>query len=203
MEEKPFWNILELFCDDFVSMAQKSNPAQFLHLSRALLHEIYSVFPPPQVSGHNGQYPISKKKLESGEVQQAVRKGALGWMVDGSTRCIKLAWVKQTVIDAELHNIVRMKKGVLFKRMKKLIGKIPHAETEVPTGKIMMTPIKKILQVKPQIVQWKYLPAAKQAFRDWITLLKEDAREPTTLKELFMRYPNFLVWVDASRESVG
>ena len=44
-------------------------------------------------------------------------------MVDGATRCIELARNKQSVIDAELHKIVRIKKGVPFKRIEKLIGK--------------------------------------------------------------------------------
>ena len=66
-----------------------------------------------------------------------------------------------------------------------------------------MTPLNKILQVKPQIFWWKYFPEAKQAFQDWIPLLKEASREPTTAKELVMGYPKFLVWVDASGEGVG
>ena len=66
-----------------------------------------------------------------------------------------------------------------------------------------MTPINKILQVKPQIVRWKDFPAANQSFRDCITLLKEDTHEPTTAKELVMGDPKFLGWVDASGEGVG
>ena len=65
-----------------------------------------------------------------------------------------------------------------------------------------MTPINKILQVKPLIVQWKYLPASNQKFRDWKTLLKEAAREPTTAKELAMGDPESLGWVDVSGEGV-
>ena len=107
--------MLEVFCDNFIHMAKKSYPAQFLHLSRSLLHGINSVFPPPQMSGHNGQDPISKKKLDSGKVQWAVRKEVLGWMVDDEIQCIELARDNQTAIDAELHNIVHMKKGVPFK----------------------------------------------------------------------------------------
>ena len=68
------------------------------------------------------------------------------------------------MIDADLHNILRTKKGVTFKLVGKLIGKIQHAAAAVPTGKKLMTPIYKILQVKPKIVQWKDFPAAKQAF---------------------------------------
>ena len=96
-----------------------------------------------------------------------------------------------------------MEKGVPFNRIKTLIGKIRHAETVVPTGKHLMTPITKILQVKLQIVQWKYFPAAKQVLQDWITLPKEAAREPTTAKELVMGDPKFLGWVHASGEGVG
>ena len=79
------------------------------------------MFPPPQVSGKNGQDLISNKKLNSGEGQWAVRKEVLGWMVDGATRCIELAQDKKSVIDVELHNIVLTKKGVPFKRIEKVI----------------------------------------------------------------------------------
>ena len=66
-----------------------------------------------------------------------------------------------------------------------------------------MTPINKILQIKPQIVRLKYFPEAKQGFRDWRTLQKEAAREPTTAKELVMGDPEFLGWIDVSVEGVG
>ena len=127
----------------------------------------------------------------------------LSWMVDGATQCIELSQYKQTEINVELHKILRMEKGARFKLIEKTIGKIRHATTSVPTGNKLMTPINKILQVKPRIVWWKYFPDAKQTFRDWRILLKEDSREPTTEKELFMGEPKFLGWVDASREGVG
>ena len=95
----------------FYTHGKTSDPEQLLHLSRALLHGIHSVFPPPKVSGHNGQDPISKENLDSGEYQWEVRKEVLGWMVDGATRCIELARDKQSAIDAELHKIVRIKRG--------------------------------------------------------------------------------------------
>ena len=109
--------MLEVLCNNFIHMAQTSDPEKLIHSSRALLHGIHSVFPPPQVSGHNGQDTISKKKFESGEVQWAVRKEVLGWIADVKTRCIELAQDKKNAIDAELHKIVRMKKGVPFKKI--------------------------------------------------------------------------------------
>ena len=75
------------------------------------------MFPPTYLSGHNEKDPIFKKKLDTGEGQWAVRKEVLGWMVDGTTRCIELAQDKQSAIDADLHKVVRMKKGVPFKRI--------------------------------------------------------------------------------------
>ena len=86
------------------------------------------------------------------------------------------------MIDAEMHKIVRIKKGVPFKQIEKLIRKIRYTETAVPTGKTLMTPINKILKVKPRMVTWKDFPDTNQAFQDWITLLKEAARAPTTAK---------------------
>ena len=67
------------------------------------------------MSGHNGQDPISKKKLDSVKGQWAVIKEVLGWMVDGATRCIELVRDKQSVIVAELQNIAHITKGVPFK----------------------------------------------------------------------------------------
>ena len=67
----------------------------------------------------------------------------------------------------------------------------------------MLTAINKILQVKPRIFRWKYFSAAKQAFQDLRTLLKDAACEPTPAKELVMGDPDFLGWVDACVEGVG
>ena len=69
----------------------------------------------------SGSY-IYEKKLESDEVQWAVRKEELCWMVYGKTQCIKLARDTQSVIDADLHKIVRMTKRMPFKRIEKIIG---------------------------------------------------------------------------------
>ena len=107
--------MLEVFYNDFIHMAQTSYPSQLLRLSIALLHGIYSVFPPPQVLRNNMQDPIYKKKLESGEGQWEVRKEMLGCMVDGATQCIELARDKKISIDSELHKILHMTKGFLFK----------------------------------------------------------------------------------------
>ena len=57
-------------------------------------------------------------------------------MVDGATRCIELAWYKQSAIDADLHKILRMTKGVPFKRTEKLMGKSDMQQQQSQRGKI-------------------------------------------------------------------
>ena len=55
---------------------------------------------------------------------------------------IELAQDRRTVIDAELHKIVRMTKEVPLKRIKKIIGKIRHGATAVSTGKNLWCQLK-------------------------------------------------------------
>ena len=90
--------MLEIFFDNFIHMAQTSDPAQLLYFPRAFIHEIHSMFPTPQVLGHNRQDTITNKKLESVEGLWAVRKEVLGWMVDGATWCIELAHEKKSTL---------------------------------------------------------------------------------------------------------
>ena len=94
------------------------------HCTRALMNGIHSVFPPPTISGHVGEDPISKKKLRDGEGLWEVKKEILGWMMDGASRCIELAEKKRLVLLAELKCVLRMKRGVPFKRFQKVVGKL-------------------------------------------------------------------------------
>ena len=94
-EGAAFLHMLEVFVDDFVQLAQTTDKEALRHCSRAVLHGIHSVFPPPNVTGHNGADPVSVKKLLKGEGVWAVRKEILGWVMDGSTMCIELSDKKQ------------------------------------------------------------------------------------------------------------
>ena len=62
-----FTRLLEVYIDDFIQLAQTTDPAKLQHLSRAVLHGIHSVFPPPLVTGHAREDPVSLKKLDQGD----------------------------------------------------------------------------------------------------------------------------------------
>ena len=198
-----FLHMLEVYVDDFISLAQTRDDKKLRHLSRALLHGIHSVFPPPAISGHNGEEPISIKKLKEGEGLWEVRKEILGWVMDGATRCIELAEKKQKAILAELKTVLRIKNGVPFKRVEKLVGKLRHAAIGIPAGKALFGPINQLMGKKPRTLIWDRCPAVCEALRDWKDLIREAAREPTHVNELVPGPADYKGTLDASGEGAG
>jgi hypothetical protein len=102
-----FLHLIEVYVDDFIQLAQTTDPQQLEHLSRAILHGIHSVFPPPAVTGHAGEDPVSIKKLKQGDGLWATRKELLGWVFDGARRCIELPPDKVERLTSELKSITR------------------------------------------------------------------------------------------------
>ena len=104
-ESTAVWNFLhliEVYIDDFIQLTQCSNPAQLQHLSRAILHSIHSIFPPPTITGGNKEDPIALKKLQQGDGIWDTCKEILGWIFDGLQCCIELPQDKHECIQSEL-----------------------------------------------------------------------------------------------------
>jgi hypothetical protein len=90
-----FTHLLEVYIDDFIQLAQTSDPAQLKHLSWALLHAIHSVFPPPAITGHDDKDPVSLKKLKQGEGTWDTKKEILGWVLTvlgDASNCPRARW---------------------------------------------------------------------------------------------------------------
>ncbi|KAL7529738.1 hypothetical protein ACHAWF_003097 [Thalassiosira exigua] len=185
-------------------MAQATYVDALRHCSMAILHAIHSVFPPPDITGHAGEDPISLKKLLEGGGLWAIRKEILGWMIDGATRCIELAEAKQKAILAELKTVLRMKRGVPYNRLQKLAGKLRHASIGIPTGKCLFGLINSLMaREKLDFVVWRLAPEGKQALADWGQLIREAAREPTHVNKLVPRDANYKGTLDASGKGAG
>ena len=70
-----------MFVNDYCAGLQSTDPAILCHFSRALLHAIHQIFPPPTTTKHDGEDPISQKKLIlEGEGVWETRKEILGWL---------------------------------------------------------------------------------------------------------------------------
>ena len=97
----------EMFVDDFISATNNTNPDHLRHFSHAMLHGIHSIFPLPKVSGHQGEDPISQKKLKQGDGIWESTKEILGWLIDGTAftiqlmpdKCIKIAKLIKKVCE--------------------------------------------------------------------------------------------------------
>lgn len=75
--------------DDYCKAAAVLTAAVFLlrWLPRGMLHSIYAVFPPPEITGHTGgKDSISEQKLEKGDGQWNYTKEILGFELNGEHR---------------------------------------------------------------------------------------------------------------------
>ena len=61
-------DILEVFVDDFLGATNISDSANFLHLSCCMLHGIYAIYLPSEVTRHRGGDSVSEKKLNKGDL---------------------------------------------------------------------------------------------------------------------------------------
>jgi len=83
---------LKVYVDDFCLAATQSLDGQHIPtISRAGIHSIHSLSPPPEVTKHeNGKPPISQKKLEKGEGQWWVVNEKVGFLFNGRRCTVRL-----------------------------------------------------------------------------------------------------------------
>ena len=103
-------NLVEVFVDEFIGCTDDLSSAHLTKLSRAMLHGIHSVFPPPSITGHNGGDPISEKKLDNLEGLWNQTKEIVGWIIDGVNYTIHLPKPKVDKIVQTLKKLARTKR---------------------------------------------------------------------------------------------
>ena len=75
-----FINLVEVFVHDFIGATKDLSEEHLTHVSRAMLFGVHSIFPPPEISKHQGKDPISQKKLQQGKGTWATtKKYSDGW----------------------------------------------------------------------------------------------------------------------------
>ena len=197
-----FTHLLEVYIDDFIQLAQTQDPTQLTHLSRALLHAIHAVFPPPAITGHAGEDPISLKKLHQGEGTWDTGKEILGWVFDGARRCIELPASKVERLTSELHQMAR-KRMAPRKMFEQLRGRLRHACIGIPAGKGLMGPIDAALQGEKRWIKIKGNQVLRDALQDFATIIKVLGKRPTHCRELVATEPGYVGFCDASTLGAG
>ena len=179
-----YLHVMEVYVDDFCTLVQTSDVAVLRHVSRALLHAIHSVSPPPPaISGHGGGDPISNKKLLEGEGEWDTRKEILGWVFDGARRCIELPPKKMASMIDDLKIILR-KPSISFTNFEKIVGRLRHAAIGLPAGRGLCAPFNRVISIHPTTVWLGRKGLVRSAFMDWRRLLQNMKLRPTHVLEL-------------------
>jgi len=180
--------LLEVYMDDFIGLAQAPTHHDLVHFTRAVLHGIHTVFPPPTATHPDNDEPIAITKLTKGDGLWATKKEILGWIFDGTTRCINLPSDKVDNILRSLKEITR-KKSIRIGELEKLNGKVMHATIGIPNGCGLLSPIIATIMAIPKTRHYKERHVrlnadTTQALRDWKTLLPAANRQPTPCQDL-------------------
>jgi hypothetical protein len=184
-------------------LTQTTDPTQLLHLTRALLKASHSIFPSPDITGHNGLDPVSLKKLLKGNGLWEVRKEILGWIIDGMHRCIEYPKDKLSKLTADL-KVAYQSDTITAKALKKLRGRMHHASIGMPAGRPLCGPVDKALtDCKGKVTQVKSNKQLKSCFWDFQTLLLVFAKDPAFCKELIPDDPSYVGNCDASKLGAG
>ena len=193
---------LEVYVDDFCALAQTTNVRELRHISRALLHSIHEVFPPPAISGRGEDDSISEKKLREGEGAWDTRKELLGWIFDGVARCIELPRAKVDHMDGAIREALRAG-GIRWKDYERLLGKIRHASIGVPGSGGLFSPLNMVLRERVSWISFRAHRDVGAALGDFRCLLREATKEPTHVRELVPGLPSFIGHCDACKSGAG
>lgn len=197
-----FNTLLEVFVDDFIAATNNTSSDALRHLSRAMLHGIHSVFPPPSITHHQGEDPISQKKLKAGEGLWSYEKEILGWLVNGLDFTIQLTPEKCQKILEQMKEVIRSTTVPLI-TFQEVAGKLQHASFGVPGGKGLFSPIYSALK-RHHNKQTVYIdPALRQTLQDWTVLIRKLAEDPTPVTLLVPDYPNHISFTDACGLGAG
>jgi len=100
--------IIEVYVDDFIGCTNNILPAHLTQVSRAMLHGIHALFPPPAITRHCGEDPISESKLRKGDGEWRFEKDVLGWLVNGANFTIQLPKEKCQKICRQIRNMLHL-----------------------------------------------------------------------------------------------
>jgi hypothetical protein len=198
-----FFKLLEVYIDDFIGVIHSDKLEILRHATRAMLHGIHSVFPPPS-SGLAEDDPISYKKLMQGDGVWAVRKEILGWIFDGILRTMELPPDKVIKLLDSLSTSIS-NKWLPLKEFRTLLGKLQHAALAMPAGKSILTPLHKFVEEgkTKRVLYFKHRPDVLEALRDIRILLRETTSRPTHVRELVPDLPAYIGFCDACKRGGG
>jgi hypothetical protein len=196
----PDTTLMEVFVDDFIGATNSEEKNHFLHISRAMLHGIHTVFPPAKHTGHEGGDPISEKKLQQGDGTWSTTKEILGWIFDGALYTITLPQKKCRDIRKLIKTILKKNRTSLTK-FQSLAGKLQHASYGLPGGKGLFSPLQMAMTGSPPFIN--LTKDIKAVLKDWQHLIAHMNNNPTSVLQLVVNLPDYIAYSDACKLGAG
>ena len=188
---------LEVYVDDFIAITNDLSEKNLEKWSRAILHSIHAVFPPPSVTGHTGGDPISIKMLKQEEGRWNFEKEILG---NGKNYTLQLLLTKSKILS-QLLKAMAKKATATLNDFQKVAGKLVHASVGIPKGAGLLSPVYKGFQTSAEFVT--ITKEICQCFTDWRFILQLMETRPTSVLELTAEEPWFIGYTDACNTGVG
>ena len=194
--------LLQVYVDDFCNAATQSTDGSHIRrIRRASIHGIHSVFPPTNVTTHEGgKEPISEKKLRSGEGNFRSKKEMIGIEFDGKKRTVRLPADKARRYIKEAHSLIR-RRSVPLKSFRTVVGQLRHATIILPAAKGFFTPLNKLL--KSGVHSLVLGREVKSTITDICSLIHLLGSRPTHVRELVPDMPQYIAYHDAAAEGSG
>jgi hypothetical protein len=193
-----------VYVDDYIAAAVENAAGTLLgRVARSALHGIHSIFPPPDVTGHEGgKDPISFKKLLKGDAQWNHEKEILGFLIDGLHRTVRISSEKVAEIIAEIKKILK-KRRVQLRRYRRIIGKLRHVALILPATRGLFSPINKALQGDPAVIGLGRDSEVRAALLDLANMVAQLGVRPTHVKELVPDDDHYVGYCDACAAGAG
>lgn len=196
--------VVEVFVDDFMSLAIGTSKETLQHVSTAIMKGIHDVFPAEEDPTKD---PISFKKIKKGEGHWALEKELLGFDFDGVAHTIWLSAAKREalllVLKGWLRTARRSQGDIPFKEFESIAQKCRHAFTAHPAGKGLLSPLNDVIRAQPPVVFLHRNKPLYTAIEDIRTLIKETMSGPTHCAQLVKGWPHYIGVKDASGHGVG
>lgn len=196
--------MVEVYVDDFISIAIATSQEQLEHVAQAVMKGIHDVFPPDDVKEND---PISYKKLKKEEGRWDLNKEILGFDFDGEEKTMILGESKLQFLLTTLHKWIRTAKnskaGIPFAEFESVIAKLRHAFRAIPAGRGLLSVTNKVIIKRPSMVFLQRNKPLMVCLDDCRRMLREAAKAPTPCRELVMGEPDYVGVKDASIHGVG
>jgi hypothetical protein len=197
--------LARVFVDDFMNgiagvPGRASRGAEQLWISRAALHAIHAVFPPPDVINHiGGKDSVSEKKLTKGDAEFKLEETMLGFVPSGrrgAGRTVSLPLDKKNRYVARVQDMLS-KNFVSVALHKEVHGKLQHAAVVMPCMRGFMTPLNRAVAKSPSTIGLGKNSELREALEAFIPMLENAHTRPSHITELVgPDLPHFYGYVD-------